>query len=137
MIAAAAEIRDRFIRLAVELEHRQRREGGFAVVGGRGEVDVVVVEGAGDGGEGGEGGAVGRGAGEGVDEAAAVGHAGGVDAGGVDAVVGLEVGDCVGDEDFVAREGRGVVGSALPAILCCYCALILVGEGLWDLRVLC
>ena len=72
----------------MEFQNRKSRSRGRAVAG-----PGVRVEGAGHGSECGEGGTVDGGAGEGVGEAAAVGHAVGVDSGGVDAVGGLEVGD--------------------------------------------
>jgi hypothetical protein len=93
----------------VEIEHRhgRARRGARRPAGGAG------VYRAGDGGEGGDeprGGGV---AGEEVDEAAAVGLAGGEDVRGGDAVAGGDLGDDgSGEVDIV--DGRRGVGVALP-----------------------
>ena len=77
----------------MELEDRDcgARGVGFAGSVERGGEGGVLVEGAADGREGGDEAGEEGVAGKDGDEAAAVGFAGGVDAGGVDAEVGLEV----------------------------------------------
>ena len=94
---------DGLVDQAMELENGKRRSGGRAVA-----VVGVGVESAGYGSECGEGGTVVGRACESVGEAAAVGHAVGVDSGGVDAVVGCEVGYEVACEELVVNVGRRV-----------------------------
>ena len=85
----------------MELQNGKRRPGGCAVA-----ETGVGVEGAGHGSECGERSPVGRGACECVGEAAAIGHAVGVDSGGVDAVVVLEMVYEVACEKSVLNAGR-------------------------------
>ena len=86
-VSRPALVLDGLVGVAMEFQNGKRRPGGRAVV-----ETGVGVEGAGYGSECGKGSTVDGGAGEGVGEAAAVGHAVGVDSGGIDAVVVLEVG---------------------------------------------
>lgn len=81
----------------------------------------VEVEGAGDGGEGGDAGCGEGIAGEEAGEAAAVGLAGCVDQGGVDAVAGEQVVEEFEGEGYVV-DGGGGIGVALP-LFCAFWAL--------------
>ena len=87
----------------MEFQNGKRRSGGCAVA-----ETGVGVEGAGHGSECGERSPVDRGASESVGEAAAVGHAVGVDSEGVDAVGVLEMVDEVACEKSVLDTGRWV-----------------------------
>lgn len=116
-------VRNHHVRLPVYIQKRDRRPPARVA---RCRLEEAVTQGlvgvvrGGDAGEGGDAGGGGRVAGQQGGEPAAVGEAGRVDARGVEAEGGGEVGEEVGDEGAVV-EGGDVVGAWVthPDVLGC------------------
>ena len=102
-VSGAAIVLDGLVGIAMEFQNGKRRPGGCAVA-----ETGVGVEGAGHGSECGKRSPVDCRACQSVGETAAVGHAVGVDSGGVDAVVVLEMVNEVACEKPVLNTGRWV-----------------------------